>query len=68
MKKYPLVSVVLLVHNGKRSLTDAIKNINEQDCKFLEIIIVSDENTDKFSENTIQFQNISRYIYHTSMG
>ena len=60
---YPLVSVVMPVHNGALFLSDAIKSILKQTYHHFELIIINDGSNDD-TEGIVNAFNDSRIKYH----
>lgn len=68
MNTFPLISVIIPVHNGERFLAEAIQNIRYQNYPVLEIIVIDDGSTDKTAEIAAQFHSEIHYVYQPNQG
>ncbi|MFE1744116.1 glycosyltransferase family 2 protein [Coleofasciculus sp. H7-2] len=62
------VSVIIPVYNGEKYLSEAIKNVKNQDYQPLEIIIVDDGSTDGTAEVAARSKDSIHYVYQENSG
>jgi uncharacterized protein (DUF1919 family) len=65
---HPLVSVVIPVYNGAAFLGGAIRNVLEQGCSPLEIIVVDDGSSDDTPRVAARFGDAVRYVRQARRG
>lgn len=68
MTTFPLISVIIPVHNGERFLVEAVQNIQHQNYPALEIIVLDDGSTDKTAEIAAQYCSEIRYVCQSNQG
>jgi hypothetical protein len=65
---FPLITVVIPVHNGAQFLCEAVDNILSQDYPALEIIIVDDGSTDDIAEVVGKMTADVRFLQQENLG
>lgn len=68
MPNFPLISVIIPVHNGEKYLQEAMKSVTAQTYPSIEIIIVDDGSSDSSETIAKQFQPAVRYFYQLHLG
>lgn len=58
----PLVSVIIPVYNGAKTLARALRSITEQDCPDVEVVIVDDGSTDNIEQVIAAFPALRRRV------
>ena len=66
-EEYPLVSVIIPVHNGGRYLRAALESVFAQTYRPFEVIVVDDGSVDDSSSIAQSFHGV-RYIYQANQG
>ncbi len=64
----PLVSVILPVYNGEKFLANAIKRIQQENYKPLEILVINDGSTDRTAAIMAEFQDEIRSFHQENQG
>lgn len=66
MSNYPLVSVIIPVHNGEHYIDDALRSLVGQAYPNLEIIVVDDGSTDRTFDRAAAYAPKVRCVRHAS--
>jgi glycosyltransferase involved in cell wall biosynthesis len=68
MSEYPLISIIIPVHNGDRYLAEAINSVLAQNYSNLELIIIDDGSTDQSSAIAQGYGAVVHYEYQQQQG